>query len=151
MTRQIGESGIALAKFPILFQNETRSLKTQVWHGLFYGSHSDLIGASNETCRQLKAISRQYENKLVFGTPAIKEDSIPHKYAAQRVSRTNARIAAVNELLPKCIGSYAVVNMFVPTHALPETAFADAIHLRDPESSALARSIMTSFQRIEGK
>lgn len=133
----------------ILFQDEVRHLKVEVWHWLFYGSHSDLLGASNETCSQLKTICHEAEKNLVFGTPAIKEDLIPHKYAAQRTSRTNARIAALNEMLPECIGSNIAVNMFVPTHALPETAFADAIHLKAAASNAVAASIMNAFKRTK--
>ena len=134
----------------ILFPNETKLEEVEVWHWLFYGSHSDLLGASYDTCQRLREISVQGGKMLLFGTPSIKENLIPTKYASQRVSRTNARISALNDLLPSCVGHEVAVNMFVPTHALPEVNFADAIHLDASANGVLASAIMTTFSHVRG-
>ena len=84
------------------------------WHWLFYGSHSPALGASVATCEKFKSMSSG-ENVISYGTPAVRAALIPDKYANQRGTRTNARIATLNAMLVNCIGHNEFMDLFSPT------------------------------------
>jgi len=119
-----------------------------VWHWLFYGSHSPNFGASNKTCELLKIMSsydKARERTLIYGTPAIREDLIPDKYMIQRRTRTNTRIAALNEFLAGCVDSNLFVDLFPATFSRAKEDFADAIHMKYDASRAISEMIWSAF------
>ena len=83
---------------------------------------------------------------MIFDTPAIREDLIPDKYSPQRTSRTNARISAISSTLANCVGRSRAFPIFPMTYALPESVFADAIHLNEEASALVARTVMSAFR-----
>lgn len=130
----------------IIFHRPNGNTGLSVWHWLFYGSHSDLLGASNSTCELLRSLTAPVnENLLIFDSPAIREDLIPDKYTPQRSSRTNARISAISSILPECVGRRQAFPIFPMTFALPESVFADAIHLNAEASTLVAHTVMSAF------
>eukprot|EP00223_Ostreococcus_mediterraneus_P010449 CAMPEP_0179627232 /NCGR_PEP_ID=MMETSP0932-20121108/4233_1 /TAXON_ID=548131 ORGANISM="Ostreococcus mediterraneus, Strain clade-D-RCC2596" /NCGR_SAMPLE_ID=MMETSP0932 /ASSEMBLY_ACC=CAM_ASM_000582 /LENGTH=175 /DNA_ID=CAMNT_0021496569 /DNA_START=1028 /DNA_END=1555 /DNA_ORIENTATION=- len=119
-----------------------------VWHWLFYGSHSPNFGSSNKTCELLKSMSsydKARERTLIYGTPAIREDLIPDKYMIQRRTRTNTRIAALNEFLAGCVDSNLFVDLFPATFSRAKEDFADAIHMKYNASRAISEMIWSAF------
>ena len=114
-----------------------------IWHWLFYGSHSPALGASKQTCAKFEKMSSG-QNVISFGTPAVRAELIPNKYANQRHTRTNERIAALNELLDECKGNSSFLDLFPASFARPKTDFSDAIHMTSGASLALAELIWSS-------
>lgn len=120
------------------------------WHWLFYGSHSPALGASVATCEKFKSMSSG-ENVISYGTPAVRAALIPDKYANQRGTRTNARIATLNAMLVNCIGHNEFMDLFSPTFARPESDFQDAIHVKADASAALSELIwLLHLLRVSG-
>ena len=142
------DEAVCLENTPeIMFQTPHSNTGFSVWHWLFYGSHSDLLGASNSTCELLRSLTApKDETVLIFDTPAIREDLIPDKYSPQRTSRTNARISAISSTLANCVGRSRAFPIFPMTYALPESVFADAIHLNEEASALVARTVMSAFR-----
>ena len=128
--------------FPFDESGATTDAK-HIWHWLFYGSHSPALGASKQTCAKFEKMSSG-QNVISFGTPAVRAELIPNKYANQRHTRTNARIAALNELLDECKGNSSFLDLFPASFARPKTDFSDAIHMTSGASLALAELIWSS-------
>jgi len=126
--------------------------RISVLHLSFYGSHTPLLGPSEKTCAQLRlalsatSTAQNFSEKtLIFGTPAIRSEWIPDKYAEQSRYRTNARIAALNEALLDCIGEASWVNMFHMSFARNKDDFTDAIHMKNNASEEIAEAIVSAL------
>ena len=105
----------------------------EIWHWMFYGSHSPVYGASNSSCQKILesglTFNLDYERILVFGTPAVQESRIPEKYLeTQAKTRTNVRILSRNKALCSCLPTNSFVDLFPMTFALKSTDYNDAIH-----------------------
>ena len=105
----------------------------EVWHWMFYGSHSPVYGSSNSSCRKILESGINFdlddERILIFGTPAIQESKIPDEYLkTQAKTRTNARISSRNRALKYCLPANSFVDLFPMTFALNSTDYGDAIH-----------------------
>jgi len=114
------------------------------WHWLFFGSHSPRIGASANTCKDYRKLSLADPNVIFFGTPAVREELIPEKYVSQRGIRTNARIAALNDMLAGCVSNKSFANLFTVSYSRKNSDFADAIHLKPAASKALSEVVWTA-------
>jgi len=119
----------------------------QLWHWLFYGSHSPKLGASNVTCQQMRRLLPEADRTrtVLFGTPAIREDLIPGKYADQRRIRTNARIATLNEFLSHCVYPQTFIDLFPASYSRHEHDFVDAIHMNANASTSLSNMIWSTL------
>lgn len=129
------------------FDWEHSAENVEVWHWLFYGSHSPAYGVSNSSCSRLLSqgnLSSSGEHVLVFGTPAVNEALIPDNFVAtQRKTRNNARIALRNVLLESCTDVH-FLDLFPMTFALPLDNFVDAVHFAKAYAS-VARAISQIF------